>query len=72
MPIYEFVCKKCGKHFESLVSVGREKEVSCEACGSKNIEKLISSFGIGGGSSRISSSSDACPTCTANTCTTCK
>lgn len=72
MPIYEFICKKCGKHFETLVSIGKENTVTCEACGSKNIQKLLSSFGIGGGSNRLNTSSDTCPTCTTDTCTTCK
>ena len=72
MPIYEFICKKCRKHFESLVSMGGEKNVSCASCGSKDIEKLLSSFGIGGGGSRLSSSSEACTTCSTNTCSTCK
>lgn len=72
MPIYEFVCKKCGEHFEALVSIGKEKSVSCHECGSKDIQKLLSSFGIGGGSNRLSSSSEACTTCSTKTCNTCK
>ncbi|MQY61585.1 hypothetical protein GH153_07110 [bacterium] len=72
MPIYEFTCKKCGKHFECLVSIGKEKNVSCASCGSKDIQKVFSSFGIGGGGNRLSSSSAACTTCSATTCDTCK
>ncbi|MGD2295428.1 MAG: zinc ribbon domain-containing protein [Candidatus Aminicenantes bacterium] len=72
MPIYEYICKKCGNHFEALVSIGGEKNVSCESCGNKNIQKLFSSFGIGGGSSRLSSSSEACTTCSTKSCDTCK
>jgi len=72
MPIYEFICKKCGQHFEALVAIGKENTVSCSACGSKDIKKLLSSFGIGGGSNRLSTSSEACPTCTATSCSTSK
>lgn len=72
MPIYEFICKKCGNQFEALVSIGEEKNVSCKSCGNKNVQKLFSSFGIGGGSSRLSSSSEACTTCSTNSCDTCK
>ncbi|MDH5468083.1 MAG: hypothetical protein OEY25_11750 [Candidatus Aminicenantes bacterium] len=72
MPIYEFTCKKCRKHFETLVSIGQEKNVSCSSCGSKDIQKRVSSFGIGGGSSRLSTSSEACTTCSTKTCDTCK
>ncbi|UCC41347.1 MAG: zinc ribbon domain-containing protein [Candidatus Aminicenantes bacterium] len=72
MPIYEFTCNKCNNHFECLVSIGKEKDVSCSACGSNDIRKLFSSFGIGGGGNRISSSSSACTTCSATSCSTCK
>ncbi|MFB0564064.1 MAG: zinc ribbon domain-containing protein [Candidatus Aminicenantaceae bacterium] len=72
MPIYEFACKKCGKHFETLAPVGGEKNICCTACGGKDLQKLISSFGIGGGSNRLSSSSSSCTTCSATSCSTCK
>lgn len=72
MPIYEFICRKCRNHFETLVSMGKEKSVSCIECGSKDIEKLFSTFGIGGGSNRLSTSSEACTTCSTKTCDTCK
>ncbi len=72
MPIYEFTCKKCEEHFECLVSIGKEKNVSCASCGSKDIQKVFSSFGIGGGGNRLNSSSAACTTCSATTCDTCK
>jgi putative FmdB family regulatory protein len=47
MPIYEFSCKACGCSFETLTSIGGEKNVTCVKCGSEDIQKLISSFGIG-------------------------
>jgi len=72
MPIYEFLCKKCGTHMEALVSFGREKSVSCRNCGNKDLEKLFSSFGIGGGSSKLKASSDSCATCSATSCDSCK
>ncbi|MFQ6109033.1 MAG: zinc ribbon domain-containing protein [Candidatus Aminicenantales bacterium] len=72
MPIYEFVCRKCGERFEALVSIGKERDVTCASCGSSDIQKLFSSFGIGGGSSRVTSSSSACTTCSTKTCSTCK
>ncbi|MFQ6069082.1 MAG: zinc ribbon domain-containing protein [Candidatus Aminicenantales bacterium] len=71
MPIYEFSCKKCSFKFESLVSMGKENEVCCPRCGGKEIQKLFSSFGIGGGSKRTVSSS-SCSSCSATSCNTCK
>ncbi len=61
MPIHSYVCKDCGKKFDLLVGVTAEKEeLKCEKCGSKNITKEISSFGVGKSSS--SSSDSSCPT----------
>lgn len=72
MPIYEFICKECGEHFESLVPVGGEKNVLCLKCRSNNIQKLFSSFGIGGTSNRLTGSSNSCVACSTKTCPTCK
>jgi putative FmdB family regulatory protein len=72
MPIYEFLCKKCGLRQEALVPIGREKSVSCKKCGNNDLEKLFSSFGIGGGSSKLKATSDSCTTCTATSCDSCK
>jgi len=40
MPLYEFVCQKCGREQELLV---RGKEVpDCQSCGSIELTKLLS------------------------------
>jgi len=72
MPLYEFICKGCGKRFEALVRLGQEKSVGCESCGSKNLQKLFSAFGIGGGGSRIKTSAAGCSSCSSKSCATCK
>jgi putative FmdB family regulatory protein len=72
MPLYEFACKKCGKRFECLVTAGKEKDVVCAECGSGDVQKMISCFGISGGSSRIkASSSSGCTSCSSKSCSTC-
>jgi putative FmdB family regulatory protein len=40
MPIYEFECEDCGARFEELVATG--VPVSCDACGSDRLRRLIS------------------------------
>ncbi len=70
MPLYEYECQKCGKRFERLVAAGKEKDVACD-CGSAEVEKRISCFGIGGGSSRIKASSSGCSSCSTKSCGTC-
>lgn len=50
MPIYEYRCQKCGERFEKFVrSSSAQQTVECPRCGSKEVEKAISLFGIGGG-----------------------
>lgn len=72
MPIYEYLCRACGCRFEALVRIGKEGDVRCEACQSPDVRKLLSSFGIGGGGSRLKGSSDGCSTCHGHSCATCK
>ncbi len=49
MPLYEYRCAQCGEEFEKLVrSFFGSKDVTCPACGSKSVERLISVFGLGG------------------------
>ena len=45
MPLYEFECKPCGQQFETLVTASRQP--ACPSCESRDLEKLISVFGVG-------------------------
>ena len=46
MPLYEYLCKKCQKVFEILQLSSRDgEEVKCPHCGSREVEKLLSTFG---------------------------
>jgi putative FmdB family regulatory protein len=45
MPIYEYKCSKCGRRFEKLIMGLHQSEgVRCDACGSGEVRRLISSF----------------------------
>ena len=51
MPIYEYECQKCKKHFEYTQSIKEPKKETCEECGG-SLERLISPSGFvlkGGG-----------------------
>lgn len=51
MPIYEYECEKCQKHFEYLQKMSDAPKTKCEACGGA-LTKLISPSGFilkGGG-----------------------
>jgi putative FmdB family regulatory protein len=72
MPIYEYHCNACGADFEKLV-FGPNPEVACEQCGSQEINKRMSRFGMGNSScSNLSGSSSNCGGCTASSCAGCK
>ncbi len=58
MPIYEYRCRKCGERFEKFVrSLAAQQSVECPRCGSQEVEKAVSLFGVGGGSRPSSSGS---------------
>ena len=41
MPLYEYACQKCGKHFEKLEKFGGPHLKKCPSCGGR-VERLIS------------------------------
>jgi putative FmdB family regulatory protein len=44
VPIYEFLCERCGTRFEELVQAGTEA-TACRGCGSKRTRRLYSAQG---------------------------
>jgi putative FmdB family regulatory protein len=53
MPLFEFICKDCGKPFEKIVP-RYDSEVDCKHCNSVNVEKQLSVFAVAGSSSSSS------------------
>ena len=45
MPIHDFRCRSCGNEFEGL-SRPQDPPVSCPACKSADLEKLLSGFAV--------------------------
>lgn len=57
MPIFEYVCEKCGNTFEKLV-FRQDEPVSCPKCGDADPKKLVSAarvIGTGSGACAPSS-----------------
>ena len=52
MPLYEYECKDCGAVFEAMVAFKDADKMVCEACGSKHVNRLASTFcsSVSGGS----------------------
>ena len=64
MPIYEYVCRDCKKHFEVLTtSSGSGDTVKCPECGSLDVTKTISATHFRMGSGRPSIPSGALSAC---------
>ncbi len=45
MPMFEYECRHCGREFETLVTASRQPE--CPDCHGRELEKLVSVFGVG-------------------------
>ena len=45
MPIFEYVCSKCGEHFEELL-LSSSPEVVCPFCHSPKVGKILSTFAV--------------------------
>lgn len=72
MPIFEYICEKCGNEFEALVF--RDEKQNCPKCGAENPTKKMSSFGFSIGYKFKPSSSGAgssCSSCGSSNCSTC-
>lgn len=65
MPIFEFMCERCGTHFEELVRSSSTIEgVVCPACDSLEVTKQISTFASKiSGTSGSSSWRSSAPSC---------
>lgn len=76
MPIYEYVCDKCGADFEELVKKSSENP-SCPACGSSDTHKLMSapvrnrSGKADAGGYAPASSGGGCAGCSGGNCGSC-
>jgi len=73
MPIYEYVCEKCGNEFE-LIVFNKEEAPNCPKCGAENPVKKMSSFGFAVGykfKPSTSGSQGSCSSCGSSNCSSC-
>jgi len=72
MPIYEYICEKCGNEFELLIF--KDEEPECPSCGGKSPKKKMSSFGFSVGykfKSSSTGSGSSCASCGSTNCSSC-
>ena len=53
MPLFEYVCRSCGKKSEFLIRSGSEQPVC--SCGSKEMERVFSTFAVSDGGAGVTS-----------------
>jgi putative FmdB family regulatory protein len=58
MPIYEFECRGCRQQFEQLIMHSSTKP-ECPSCHGRDLERLVSSFGVDSDATRGSALQDA-------------
>lgn len=61
MPLFEFICKKCGEKFEELVLGNEDNNISCPKCKSSDIEKQFSTFSASSSSDSSCAIGNCCP-----------
>lgn len=65
MPLYSYVCKKCGNKFDLLIGVTSGKpEIKCKECGSKDVERALEGFSVGKSGGKDCSG----PSCSSGNC----
>ncbi|HVP36314.1 MAG TPA: zinc ribbon domain-containing protein [Terriglobales bacterium] len=69
MPIFEYICRKCKRRFEVLVSNKRE-EIACPSCGGEG-ERIFSVFGFSSKGKFVSSTGPSCSNCSTKNCNSC-
>jgi putative FmdB family regulatory protein len=61
MPIFEYMCVRCGTNFEQLVRGSGEQEIVCPQCMGNRVIKQFSTFAVRGSkSSRPGGGAGAC------------
>lgn len=68
MPLFEFVCKKCGEKFEKLILSGEDNDIECPKCKSKEVEKQFSTFSSSSNMSPSCGTGDYCPSKSKHKC----
>ncbi|MFQ5741794.1 MAG: zinc ribbon domain-containing protein, partial [Acidobacteriota bacterium] len=58
MPIFEYQCLGCKRRFEKIVFGSRE-DITCPACSSTQVKKLLSTFAVSGTSTQPTSAQKA-------------
>jgi putative FmdB family regulatory protein len=59
MPLFDFRCKNCQHEFEALVRPQDAQVPVCPSCGSRDLERLLSSFAVDTAALRAAAAKDS-------------
>lgn len=73
MPLYEYVCKDCGYHFDALRSMkDADTPIACRSCHGAHTSRAISLFFASSeGRSVTANSGGGCGSCSGGSCSSC-
>lgn len=63
MPLFEYMCVRCGSTFEVLVRSSRTQEIVCPKCKSTTVQKQMSAFAVAGSGSSSGAGAPASAAC---------
>ena len=67
MPIYTYLCNKCGKQFDVFVRMNSDKsKVVCSECNCINLTRIFAPFSV-----RSTGMNSSCSGCSGGSCATC-
>ena len=72
MPLFDFICRVCGKEFEALV-MGTDRP-ACPRCASNDLAKQMSTFAFrakGEGGRTVTGAGSKCSGCAGGSCSSC-
>lgn len=72
MPLYEYVCKDCGHHFDALRSMkDADKPIQCRSCHGEQTSRALSVFYAQSDGRSITTSGSGCAGCGGGSCASC-
>lgn len=72
MPVYEYICKECGNHFDKLRSMSQADEpIACSKCNSLATQRMLSRFYASSDGKAIASQGSSCGGCSGGSCSSC-
>lgn len=63
MPLYEYICERCGKRFEAIKPLDKRDEAEC-SCGGRG-KRLLSRF------FSMKEEGSTCSSCSSTSCSSC-